>query len=82
MNLSNKKITLKINKNLYLKTLEEKKCSKKYVNWLNDYEITKFTEQKNYKHNISSIKSFVKKKNFHRMKYYLLLFSKKITLGI
>jgi [ribosomal protein S5]-alanine N-acetyltransferase len=81
VNLSNKKITLKINKNLYLKTLEEKKCSKKYVNWLNDYEITKFTEQKNYKHNISSIKNFVKKKKFSQNEILFAIIFKKNHVG-
>lgn len=62
MNLSKKKIILKVKPNLYLKTIQEDNISKKYINWLNTYEITKFTEQKNFKHNYSNVKNYVKKK--------------------
>ena len=33
-----------------------------YVGWLNDYEVTKFTEQKYFKHTFESTKSFVNQK--------------------
>jgi [ribosomal protein S5]-alanine N-acetyltransferase len=62
MNLSKIKIILKVKVNLYLKTIQDHNVSKKYINWLNTYEITKFTEQKNYKHNYTNVKNYVSKK--------------------
>mgnify|MGYP005996888317 CR=1 FL=1 len=61
MNLSKIKIILKVKVNLYLKTIQDHNVSKKYINWLNTYEITKFTEQKNYKHNYTRVKNYVSK---------------------
>ena len=37
---------------LYLKLLTIKNANQKYVGWLNDYEVVKFTEQRFYKHKL------------------------------
>ena len=41
---------MKMSLNIQLKELNQKLVSDKYINWLNDYEITKLTEQKYFKH--------------------------------
>jgi RimJ/RimL family protein N-acetyltransferase len=38
-----------------LNILKKKNITKKYVDWLNNYEVVKFTEQKNLKHNHKTI---------------------------
>tara|TARA_B100000963_G_scaffold358718_1_gene384035 strand:+ start:444 stop:968 length:525 start_codon:yes stop_codon:yes gene_type:complete len=49
---------------IVLKKLNIKKdISKKYQKWMNDYEVHKFTEQKNKKHTLLDIRNFVKEKN-------------------
>lgn len=50
-------------KKITLRKLNHKKISNKYVSWMNDYEIVKYTEQKYNKHNKQDISNFVKNKN-------------------
>ena len=51
---------------IYLQELNIYDVTREYVNWLNDYSVVQFTEQKFYKHNIKSVKKFVQeKKNYH-----------------
>ena len=38
-------ILLKIYEEVQLRILQEKDVTDKYVNWMNDYEVIKFTEQ-------------------------------------
>ena len=61
-NLVKKKIKIKVNEKIFLKVLTLKDVTKPYVQWLNDYEITKFSEQKYLKHTLESTKNFVNKK--------------------
>ena len=50
-------------KSLILKKLNIKKdISKKYLSWMNDQEVHKYTEQKYKKHSFLDIRNFVKKK--------------------
>ena len=48
--------------NIILKKLSLKNVNIEYLKWMNDYEVTKFTEQRFKKHSLSNIKNFVKKK--------------------
>lgn len=45
-----------------LKLIRANHITKSYVKWMNDYEVVKYTEQKNKKHTIADIKKFVKEK--------------------
>ncbi len=60
--LVNKEIKIIIDKNSYLQILKTEDVSETYVDWLNDYEVTKFTEQKNSIHSIESVKEYVNQK--------------------
>ena len=53
---------LYINEELILKILREDDVSDEYVNWLNNYELMRFTEQIYEKHTIEKVISFVKNK--------------------
>ena len=53
---------LEIDKKFYLKTLQTFDVTNSYVQWLNDYEVTKYTEQKNFNHTIDSVNEFVDEK--------------------
>lgn len=44
---------------IYLRELSENDVSEDYVEWMNDYEIVKYTESRFSKHTLESIKSFV-----------------------
>ena len=46
-------------KNIILKRLTSKNISKDYLNWLNDWDITKFTEQRFKKTTIKDIKKYI-----------------------
>lgn len=61
---SNFKKSLKLNldKESYLKILSEDDFSKDYLNWMKDYEITKFTEQSDVSHNTQNLKKFIREK--------------------
>jgi RimJ/RimL family protein N-acetyltransferase len=44
-----------LNNHLFLKILRREDITQSYINWLNNYEVVKFTEQKNLKHNRKTI---------------------------
>tara|TARA_Y100000768_G_scaffold113266_1_gene83449 strand:- start:4599 stop:5147 length:549 start_codon:yes stop_codon:yes gene_type:complete len=54
-----KNLIINIKKNIFLKILSKKDVSKNYVNWMNDKEITKFTEQRNFNHKKKDIENFI-----------------------
>ncbi len=56
------KILLSIDKNLYMRIIDINDVTSEYLSWLNNYEITKFTEQKNIKHTIKSLETYVLEK--------------------
>tara|TARA_B100000953_G_C17933844_1_gene394724 strand:+ start:392 stop:907 length:516 start_codon:yes stop_codon:yes gene_type:complete len=70
---------------LLLKELDVTNVSQNYCNWLNDYEVTKFTEQKYFKHNLNSVKKFVKNKKMSKNEYLYGIFiyknNKKVHIG-
>ena len=45
-----------------LQLLTTKHIKKKYINWLHDYDVVKYTEQRFGKHSVSSVVSFIKSK--------------------
>ncbi len=60
--LENKNIEIKVGKQILLKVLTPSDVSMPYVEWLNDYEVTKFTEQKYFRHTLRSTRAFVSQK--------------------
>ena len=61
--VAKKYFKIKVNEQIFLKVLNLNDVSKPYVEWLNDYEVTKFTEQKYFKHTIESTKTFISQKD-------------------
>jgi len=61
--LSKKNIKIKVDAQIFLKVLSPNDVSDSYVEWLNDYEVTKFTEQKYFRHTLVSTKTFVSQKD-------------------
>ena len=57
--LKKKNLTLKVDENINLKTLFMDEISEVYVSWLNDYEVTKFTEQKHCQSTLETVKDYV-----------------------
>ena len=52
---------------IILKKLNLKKdISNKYQNWMNDFEVHKYTEQKYKKHSLRDIRNFVREMNRSR----------------
>ena len=49
-------------KKIFLSELNRRNVTKKYVAWLNDYEVVKYTDQRNKKHTIKSVIQFVEQK--------------------
>ena len=74
---------MKEKSNIILKELTPRMVSKEYVNWMNNYEITKYTEQKYTKHTMASIKKFVagKKKSKYEFLYGIFLRKKNKHIG-
>ena len=60
--LAKKNIKIKADKKIFLRVLNLNDVSKSYIKWLNDYEVTKFTEQKYFRHTFESTKTFVSQK--------------------
>ena len=63
---------------IILKRLNLKKdISKKYQNWMNDFDVHKYTEQKYRKHSLVDIKKFVKEKNKSKNEFLYGIFLKR-----
>ena len=80
-NFLKKNLILKINSVLELKILTAKDVSIKYVNWLKNPNIMKYTEQKNLKHNLASTKNFVAQKLKSDCDFLFGIFYKKKHIG-
>ena len=71
------------NKKIKLRKLNlTKDISEKYLAWMNDFEIHKYTEQKYIKHSKTRIRKFVKKKNKSNNEFLYGIFLKKNNLNI
>lgn len=57
-------------KNLFLKVIKSKDINLDYVKWLNDSEVTKFTEQRHMKHTKKKVIKYVNEK--YNSKYDLM----------
>lgn len=76
-----KKIEIKIDDQIYLRTLFASDVTQDYVGWLNDYEVTKYTEQKNFKHSHSSTLEFVEQKVLSKKDILFGIFFKSRHIG-
>ena len=61
---------------LRLKKLKISDVNLEYLSWMNDYEVTKFTEQKFKKHSLLDIKNFVKEKQTSKKEFLYGIFIK------
>ena len=61
---------------LRLKKLKISDVNLEYLSWMNDYEVTKFTEQKFKKHSLLDIKNFVKEKQISKKEFLYGIFIK------
>ena len=67
---------------LILKKLNLKKdISKKYQNWLNDFEVQRYTEQKYKKYSLADVRNFVREKNKSKNEFLYGIFLKKNNLN-
>ena len=68
---------------IILKKLNLKKdISKEYQNWLNDFEVQRYTEQKYKKHSLADVRNFVREKNKSKNEFLYGIFLKKNNLNI
>ncbi len=79
-NLSKKEFNLE-NKQIILSTIKPHDVSDDYVSWLNDYEVTKYTEQRFYKNTKKNIKKFVADKFNSQSELLFGIFFKKKHVG-
>ena len=68
------------NENL-LKTIKIDDVSKKYVDWLNDYNVTKYTEQRYFLHTSESVSDFVSRKYNSENDLLFGIFLEKLHIG-
>ena len=69
-------------KSIILRKLNLKSdISKRYQEWMNDLEVTKFTEQKYKKHSLKDIRNFVREKNNSKNEFLYGIFVKKNNLN-
>ena len=64
-------------KNLFLRKLAIKDIKKDYLNWMNDPDVVKYTEQRFKKHSLKSIKKFVLSKLSSKNEHIYGIFIKK-----
>ena len=76
-----KKISFDINKNIKVRRINGKDVSKRYVEWLNDFEVVKYTEQKFKNHTEESTAAFVEEKFNSNNDLLLGIFFKNFHIG-
>lgn len=76
-----KNLIINIDEYCYLRTLTKSDVNDRYLNWLNDYEIFKYTEQKYFKHSIESTVDFVVQKYKSEVDLLLGIFCENIHIG-
>ena len=54
---------INLEKDVKLKVLKEEYITIDYIEWMNDYEVTRFTEQRYNKHTSNSISEFIMEKS-------------------
>ena len=62
MMIDKKGLIIKIDHKVLLKIINLIDISNKYINWMNDYEVVKFTQQRHFVHNENTVSKFVKEK--------------------
>ena len=67
---------------LRLKKLKISDVNFEYLSWMNDYEVTKFTEQKFKKHSLLDVKNFVKEKQISKEEFLYGIFIKEKSHSI
>lgn len=76
-----RKIEISCNKNIVVRLLKQSMVSTTYVSWMNDYDVVKFTNQKNLKHTFNSVKFYVKEKLESDDELLLGFFSNNLHIG-
>ena len=69
------KIILEIDDNIFLKILTKDDITSDYINWMNDYDIVKYTNQKNIKHTFKNVTNFVENKYYSNNDYLFGIFN-------
>lgn len=81
MKIEKEKLKIYIDETLFIRNLEISDISEDYVKWMNDYDITKFTEQNYFKHNHQSVSNFVYSKYESRDDILFGIFFKNKHIG-
>ena len=68
--------------NIYLKTLSQNDIGINYVNWMNDYQVVKYTESNFTTHTLDSIKQFVETCNNSKNNFLFGIFLKDNDLHV
>ena len=76
-----RKIEISCNKNIVVRLLKQSMVSTTYVSWMNDYDVVKFTNQKNLKHTFNSVNFYVKEKLESEDELLLGFFSNNLHIG-
>ena len=76
-----KDVLLQVDDRCFLRVLNTDDVSEDYVVWLNDYEVTKYTEQKYFDHDFKSVKEFVLNKYESDSDFLFGIFFKEIHIG-
>lgn len=80
-NAGKKDIKLKVDENIFLKIITACDVTEAYVKWLNDYEVTKFTDQKFSRHSLETTKHFVEKKYLSEYDFLFGIFFDCVHIG-
>lgn len=75
------KIKIVLKKNYYMKTLHLNNVSGKYIDWINDFEIVKYTEQKFFKQTKNKIKKYIYEKLHSSTDLLLGIFFQQLHIG-
>ena len=81
MKFNKKKLLIKIDKSFFLKIIDKNDITKEYINWMNDYDVVKYTQQKHIIHNKKNVTDFVENKFISVNDFLFGIFFKKKHIG-
>lgn len=79
--IKNEKLLISSEYDFYIKQLTKSDVSENYINWLNDYDVVKYTEQRHFRHSYNSVCDFVEQKLVSEDSYLFGIFFKKNHVG-
>ena len=81
MIINKSNLLIKVSEKCFLKVIKTKDITEQYINWMNDYDVVKFTQQKKINHTRENVSKFVNEKLISNNDYLFGIFYNNNHIG-